>query len=66
MASDFEHMSASHGGFVSFWLAAVAAMGVAALCWVFYLGYQDWRRKRLRRGERRQKRTATRRRRKPP
>jgi len=37
MAADFEHMNTSHGEFVSFWLAAVAVLGVVALIGVVYL-----------------------------
>ena len=58
MAADFEHMNTSHGEFVSFWLAAVAVLGVV------YLNYRDWQRKRERREERRQKRHEAKRRKK--
>lgn len=65
MAADFDHMRATHGEFVSFWLAATAVIGVAALVWFLYLTYRDWQRKRQRREERRQKRQEAKRRRKP-
>ena len=64
MAADFEHMDTSHGEFVSFWLAAVAVLGVVALIGVVYLNYRDWQRKRGRREERRQMRHEAKRRKK--
>ncbi len=64
MAANFEHMQASHGEFVSFWLAAVAVIGVVALAGFIYLTYRDWQSKRLRREERRQRRHESKRKRK--
>lgn len=56
MAANFDHMQTEHAEFVSFWLAAVAVIGVAVLVGVLYLNYRDWQRKRERRAERQQKR----------